>query len=38
MAAPSHVLSPVFTVHVTADSEIETGMAGKSNWDQANRR
>jgi hypothetical protein len=30
MAAPS-----VHTVHVTA--EIETGMAGKSSWDQANR-
>jgi hypothetical protein len=36
MAAPSHVLSPVYTIHVTAD--IETDMAGKFSWDQANRR
>ncbi len=39
MAAPSHALSPVFRLyctHVTA--EIETGMAGKSSWDQANGR
>ena len=36
MAVPSHVLSPLYTVHVSA--EIETGMAGKSSWDQANRR
>jgi hypothetical protein len=36
MAVPSHVLSPLYTVHVSA--EIETGMAGKSSWDLANRR
>jgi hypothetical protein len=36
MAAPSHVLSPVYTIHVTAD--IETDMVGKFGWDQANRR
>ncbi len=36
MAVPSHVLSPVYTVHMTA--EIETGMAEKSSWDQTNRR
>ncbi len=36
MAAPSRVLSPVYTIHVTAD--IETDMAGKFSWDKAKRR
>jgi hypothetical protein len=38
MAAPSHVLSPMYTIQIHVTAEIETGVAGKFSWDQANRR